>query len=54
MSIDHQEETRRALYMDWLYEQSGRTCGTYTGLYRERIQALIEADMKAALHPENA
>ena len=48
MKIDHKEETRRALYLDWLYEQSGRTCMTYTGLYRERLAALLEADMQAA------
>jgi len=26
-------ETRKADFMQFLYERSGRTCGTYTGLW---------------------
>jgi hypothetical protein len=44
--IDHQIEQRRQDYLDWLYEQSGRTCSTYTGLYQERIALLVERDMQ--------
>lgn len=54
MTVNHIEETKRMLYLEYLYQHSGRTCSTYTGLYQERIQALIEADMKAALRPHNA
>ena len=46
--IDHQIEQRRQDYLDWLYQQSGRTCGTYTGLYQERIAWLVERDMQQA------
>jgi hypothetical protein len=50
--IDHKIEQRRDDYMQWLYEQSGRTCGTYTGLYQERIDKLIKRDMAEALGDE--
>jgi hypothetical protein len=46
--INHQIEQRRQDYLDWLYEQSGRTCGTYTGLYQERLAWLVERDMQQA------
>jgi DNA-directed RNA polymerase alpha subunit len=47
----HTENERQA-YLDWLYLRSGRTCGTYTGLYAERISQLIKADMVASKrHP---
>lgn len=45
---DPQTEQRRQDYLDWLYEQSGRTCSTYTGLYQERIEWLVERDMQQA------
>jgi hypothetical protein len=45
---DPQTEQRRQDYLDWLYEQSGRTCSTYTGLYQERITWLVEQDMQQA------
>jgi hypothetical protein len=45
---DPQTEQRRQDYLDWLYEQSGRTCSTYTGLYQERIAWLVEQDMQQA------
>lgn len=47
--IDPQTEQLRQDYLDWLYEQSGRTCGTYTGLYQERLAWLVEHDMQEAL-----
>jgi|GEM_PF-1115365 len=31
----HQLDLQRATIMDALYERSGRTCGTYTGLWQE-------------------
>jgi hypothetical protein len=42
-------EQRRDDYMQWLYQQSGRKCSTFTGLYQQRIAELIERDMKEAL-----
>lgn len=45
---DPRTEQRRQDYLDWLYQQSGRTCGTYTGLYQERITWLVEQDMQQA------
>jgi len=42
-------EQRRDDYLQWLYKQSGRTCGTFTGLYQQRIAELIERDMQEAL-----
>ena len=50
--IDHKIEQRRDDYMQWLYEQSGRTCRTYTGLYQQRIADLIQHDMAEALGDE--
>ncbi len=44
--INPQIEQRRQDYLDWLYEQSERTCGTYTGLYQERIAWLVKRDMQ--------
>jgi len=32
---EHQLDQQRADMMDALYERSGRTCGTYTGLWDE-------------------
>jgi len=31
----HQLDLQRTIMMDALYERSGRTCGTYTGLWQE-------------------
>lgn len=31
----HQLDLNRAVFMDALYFASGRTCGTYTGLFQE-------------------
>jgi hypothetical protein len=41
-------EQRRQDYLEWLYQRSGRTCGTYTGLYQERLKELVERDMQEA------
>ena len=35
MTINPTTEQRRQNYIDALYERSGRTCGTYTGLWQE-------------------
>jgi hypothetical protein len=45
---DTKIEQRRQDYLEWLYQQSGRTCSTYTGLLQERLTELVEADMKEA------
>ncbi len=50
--INHKIEKRRDDYLQWLYQQSGRTCGTYTGLYQQRIADLIRRDMAEALGGE--
>jgi hypothetical protein len=50
--IDHKIEQRRDDYLQWLYQQSGRTCSTYTGLYQERLKELINQDMQKALGDE--
>ena len=42
-------EQRRDDYMQWLYQQSGRKCNTFTGLFQQRIKELIERDMREAL-----
>jgi hypothetical protein len=47
--VDHVQENRKARYLDWLYDQSSRTSKVYTGLYQERIKALIKRDMEEAL-----
>lgn len=47
--INHKIEQRRDDYLQWLYQQSGRSCGTYTGLYQQRIDELIKRDMEEAL-----
>jgi hypothetical protein len=36
----HQLDQQRAIMMDALYAKSGRTCGTYTGLWQEFCQDL--------------
>lgn len=43
--IDPRLESRRQAYLEHLYERSGRTCCTYTGLYQEHVSALVERDM---------
>ena len=50
--INHKIEQRRDDYLQWLYHQSGRTCGTYTGLYQQRIDELIKRDMEEVLGDE--
>jgi hypothetical protein len=50
--INHKIEQRRDDYLQWLYQQSGRTCGTYTGLYQERLKELVDQDMRKALGDE--
>ena len=37
-----QRQTLRVGYMDHLYEQSGRTCGTYSGLWQQHKAALLD------------
>lgn len=51
--IDPVIETRRQAYIERLYERSGRSCSTYSGLLQEHIQHLLEQDMKAELGEEN-
>lgn len=47
--IDPRLESRRQAYLERLYEHSGRSCGTYTGLYQEHIAALVKRDMVEVL-----
>ena len=42
-------ESRRQAYIERLYERSGRSCGTYSGLLMEHIQHLLEQDMQREL-----
>ena len=35
MELDFRLENQKAEFMQFLYERSGRTCGTYTGLWQE-------------------
>ncbi|MFZ9683540.1 MAG: hypothetical protein ACO3DQ_10115 [Cephaloticoccus sp.] len=51
--IDHAREQRRQAYLDALYERSGRTCSTYTGLYQERLAQLMERDMQELISEKN-
>lgn len=44
--IDFQVENQRQAYLDWLYEHSGRCCGTYTNLYQQRAQQLIRREFE--------
>ncbi len=46
-----QLEQQRADMMDALYERSGRTCGTYTGLWQE-FCADIAANFRDTDYPE--
>lgn len=39
--FDFRVENQRQAYLDWLYDRSGRCCGTYTNLYQERAQQLV-------------
>jgi len=50
--VDSVVEQRRADYMEWLYEQSGRTNCIYTGLFEERRRYLLERDMREVLDSE--
>ncbi len=50
--VDPVVEQRRADYMEWLYEQSGRTNCIYTGLFEERRRYLVERDMREVLDLE--
>jgi len=49
MTIDPKTEQRRQNYLDALYERSGRTCSTYTGLYLEHLTELVQRDMQELL-----
>lgn len=49
MTINPTTEQRRQNYLDALYERSDRTCGTYTGLYQERLTELVQRDMQEIL-----
>jgi hypothetical protein len=49
MTVNPITEQRRQDYLDALYERSGRTCSTYTGLYQQRITELVERDMQELL-----
>ena len=42
-------EARRQRYIDRLYERSGRSCSTFTGLLQQRLQQLLDQDMAQML-----
>ena len=48
---EHQLDQQRADMMDALYERSGRTCGTYTGLWDEFCRD-IAANFRDTSYPE--
>ena len=48
--VDPATEARRQAYLEALYQRSGRTCSTYTGLFQQRQQQLIERDMAEVLN----
>ena len=52
--IDPVVEQRRAEYIEFLYELSGRTNCLYTGLMEERKRFLVERDMLETVGPEGA
>lgn len=42
-------DQQRQDYLEWLYHHYGRTCGTYTGLYQQRVAELVARDKAQAL-----
>jgi len=48
---EHQLDQQRADMMDALYERSGRTCGTYTGLWDEFAHDMA-SNFRDASYPE--
>ena len=50
--IDPILEQRKADYMEYLYEWSGRTNGLYTGLLQERKRFLVDRDMLETVGPK--
>ena len=50
--IDPTLEQRKADYMEYLYEWSGRTNGLYTGLLQERKRFLVDRDMLETVGPK--
>ncbi len=41
-SAEVQRQNDRAEYMQFLYERSGRTCGTFSGLWQEHKAELLD------------
>ena len=48
--VDPTTEARRQAYLEALYDRSGRTCSTYTGLFHQRQQELLARDMAELLN----
>ena len=48
--VDPNTEARRQAYLEALYRRSGRSCSTYTGLFQQRQQELLERDMAELLN----
>lgn len=42
-SAEAQRQTDRADFLQFLYERSGRSCGTFTGLWQEFKAELVDA-----------
>ena len=48
--VDPATEALRQAYLEALYDRSGRSCSTYTGLFQRRQQELLERDMAKLLN----
>lgn len=48
--INPATEDRRQAYIEALYRRSGRTCSTYSGLFQQRQQELMERDIDEVLN----
>ncbi len=48
-ALDPVIESRRQTYIERLYERSGRSCGTYSGLLQEHMRDLVKQDMEQML-----
>lgn len=42
-------EARRQRYIEQLYDRSGRSCSTFTGLFQQRLQQPLDQDMAQVL-----
>lgn len=45
------KQQRRQDYLEWLYLRSNRSDGLYTGLFKKRLEELVQKDMDESLGP---